>query len=42
MCEKLERSILRICNNVNTEEQVAIIMCGSDDVRNGNYFGEKP
>ena len=28
--------------NIDTQEQVAVHMCGFDGVRKGNYFGGEP
>ena len=28
--------------NIDTQENVAVHMCGFDGVRRGNYFGEEP
>ena len=28
--------------NINTQEQVAVHLCGFDGVRRGNYFGGEP
>ena len=29
-------------HNIDTQEQVAVYMCGFDGVRSGNYFGGEP
>ena len=29
-------------NNIDTQEEVAVHMCGFDGVQKGNYFGEEP
>ena len=28
--------------NIDTQEEVAVHMCGFDGIRRGNYFGEEP
>ena len=44
--ERSGRSILKICINlyicIDTQEKVAVHICGLDGIRRGNYFGGEP
>ena len=40
--EGFGRSVLKICIKYILKKQVAVHMCGFNDIRRGNYFGEEP
>ena len=41
-CEGFGKYILKIFNNINTQEEVGVHICGYGRVRRRNYFGGEP